>query len=703
VKKSDKISILILEGAVKFTYIYDFVADTFTFNEAFAQHLALDDTVMEDGIEWLSSIIMDNDTKQETLEVFNQIKIGEVDFLDIKIRIIDHAAHCVRWLHLRGKSQREDGGKSTLLAGSITDITDDMRRYELNELIINGTVACTFVFDLTKDVYEFSSEVFDLLKIPSRKFKNGRDTWLNHIVPSDRPTFISSIEKVISGESDEFRTEVRIIVDNNTYIWVAMLGKTSTTEIAGTRIIVGSIINLDEMANFREYTQETGKANKMSGLPNRLVFLQRGYQVMSEDTSNFGGKGGFIILIDIDNFSAINSIHGLSVGDRIMSEFGNILSGLIRDTEFLYHFGNNLFAISSCGQEKDHAKWLCETIPKITSGGILFGDAFIKMTVSIGVADFVAGEEPTDILMNAEMALTKAKEQKDAVRFYVEDYREAHAKRIFLEAALLSSVDAGFVCFEVFYQPIFSVAHNMFVGAEALLRWRNADGQIVSPADVIPALQNLGVFHLVETWVFRTAAVQCAIWKKLTQNEEFTININMSPQRASSGNVAKEVLEIMQNNSLSLSNIYLELTEESVVMSSQSGESVLEDLRQLGTRIALDDFGTGYSSLGHLRHLPICKLKIDRSFVTDIETDKTSENFLNTLINLAHIMNYVVCVEGVETLEQARILSRMGAEYLQGFYFSRPIPASQLEQDFLMDASDPQTFTRWHEEIWGTS
>ncbi|MCL2855010.1 MAG: EAL domain-containing protein [Defluviitaleaceae bacterium] len=692
---------LILEGAAKYNYVYDFELDTFTFNDAFAQDMDLYSTTMENGIDWLLTATVDDLDKDELLHAFSTIKEGEADVFDFKARILDHFTNSIRWLHFRGKYGRDESGKALMLAGSITETTNDEKRYELNKLIIQGSAQCAFVFDLTKDVYEFSAEILDLIPILTRKFKNGRDTWLAHVLPNDRDFFTTSLEKVISGETDRFKTQMRINDKDGNPIWISLMGKAARGEIGNHLIIAGSLINLQDMEFFSNHIQKPDNAHKMSGLPNRSLFLQHCDDLIAKDEDNFGGKGGFVILIDIDNFSAINSIHGLHTGDRIMAEYGNILAGLLSEKEQLYHFGNNLFAISSTGQDKAHAQWLCKAIPMISGGGMAFGDAFVKMTVSIGVADFAAGEMPTDILMNAEMALNKAKEQKDTVEHYKAHYREAHTRRLSLETALMNSIEADFAGFEVFYQPLYSVAHNMFVGAEALLRWRNGEGQIISPAEVIPALQDLGVFHRVESWVFSTAARQCAIWKKLTKNEEFTININMSPQRAASGSMVEEMVDAMRTNSLSLANIYLELTEESVVVSAQGGESILGELRELGTRIALDDFGTGYSSLGHLRSLPICKLKIDRTFVKDIETDTIGKDFLGALINLAHIMNYVVCAEGVETLAQARILAEMGTEYLQGFYFSRPLPASELEQNFLMDNDSPQTFTRWFEEIWG--
>ncbi|MCL2235968.1 MAG: bifunctional diguanylate cyclase/phosphodiesterase [Defluviitaleaceae bacterium] len=686
---------LILEGVAKYTYVYDLKTDTFTFNEAFKNLLALDGTVVEDGTEWLSTIIMDNAAVQEMLQTLAAIKAGKKDALDIKVRIFDDVCKNLRWLRFCGKS---DGA---YLAGSISEITEEEKRYKLNKLIVQGSSTCIFVFDLTKDSYEFSMQIHELIDIHSRKFKNGRDVLLSHILPADHAALNDALDKIISGSTDDFKVEVRVKGYDGTPVWVAFMGKATIAEPAGNRVIAGSIINLQQLTKFSEHMRDADNTAKASGLPNRAAFLREASQMMLEDNDNFGGNGGFVVLIDIDNFLALNSIHGLHLGDKIMAEYGNVLATLKRDSDVLYHFGNDLFAICSHGQEKTHAKWLCDTITAVTGNGILVDGTFVKMTVSIGVAEYVAGEAPSDILVNAELALSRAKKHKDSVEYYRTDYRDSHIKQVNLEAELLKSITAEFAGFEVFYQPIFSVAHNIFAGAEALLRWRNEEGKIVSPMEVIPALQNLGVFHQVESWIFSTAAAQCAVWKKMTHNEDFTMNINMSPQRAVSGSIADEVVGAMESNSLNLSNIYLELTEESVVVAASGSDKILEDLQNLGTRIALDDFGTGYSSLGHLRHLPICKIKIDKSFVNDIETDEIGRSLLGALVEMSHIMNYVVCAEGVETLEQARILAQMGVEYLQGFYFSKPIPAQDMERDFLVNVDDPEAFAHWHDKIWG--
>ena len=194
-----------------------------------------------------------------------------------------------------------------------------------------------------------------------------------------------------------------------------------------------------------------------------------------------------------------------------------------------------------------------------------------------------------------------------------------------------------------------------------------------------------------------TAAKQCAVWKE-KYTEDLTVNINISPQRAASGEVPDEVKEVLAQTGLAMSDIYIELTEDGVIMGGV--QDILTQLSEMGAQIALDDFGSGYSSLGVLRNLPICEIKIDASFISDIETNPKTKGILKVLIDLAHTMNYVVCVEGVETLSQVRILAHMGADFLQGYYFSPPITAEQMETKFLEESILPQNFTARHNAIW---
>jgi len=287
------------------------------------------------------------------------------------------------------------------------------------------------------------------------------------------------------------------------------------------------------------------------------------------------------------------------------------------------------------------------------------------------------------------------------VDFFLPMDRAAYISRLNLESEIRESVLDNFRGFEVFYQPIISLAQSMVIGCEALLRWRGTNNGIVAPAVVIPALINVGMFAEVETWVFKTATAQCAEWIEMTKFDNFIMNINMSVKRVAKPGLVEELKEVVASTGVSMSNLFIELTEESFVMQNQSSMVALRNLDGAGFLLAIDDFGTGYSSLGYLRNLPICGLKIDRAFVRDIETSESSREFIGAIIELGHIMNYNVCVEGVETLEQARILTELNADTLQGYYFSPPLRTDLMEKRFLEGITGQEKFSAMFDDLRG--
>jgi diguanylate cyclase (GGDEF)-like protein len=695
------LSTLALEGASKYTFYYDFKTGKIAFNDEFVNDYAIHSNPVDDGLNWLATMTTSETQKEEIYFAMRKINANESDTVDLKLRIYDGHSKALRWLHLRGKCSRNFDQSPDMLAGSILDITHQVRNEELNSLIIEGSSDCVFVFDLEKDIFEFSSKIYDLVPLRSRKMQNGMETWLNFIVPHDRPAFTAAIDKIMTGETDNFKVEFRLKGRESSPFWVACSGKCSTDEKGTPILIAGSLINLDTMSNYSQYMDEAMNANRSSGLPNRAAFYQDLETIIDEAIGREPETLGHIIMIDIDGFGSINSLHGLLIGDRMLMEYGALLAMLVPFDGKLYHFGNNLFVVYIKQTRKEPAQKLAEQIRNYSSSGLLVGDIHLMMTVSLGVAGFNNEDKVEDVLVNAELALRRAKEIRNSVDYFEAEYRKTYLERLSLEAELSDCINDDFRGFEVFYQPFYSISLNAFIGAEALLRWRDSDGKIVSPGAVIPALQSMGVFNEVESWIFRTSAEQCAKWKIVSGHDDFVVNVNMSPQRAASGGLTDEVREVMARYDLQMYNMFLELTEEGIIMSSQSNVQTLKELRQLGARISLDDFGTGYSSLGHLRHLPVCELKIDRSFVIDIENSETGREFLGALINLAHIMNYVVCVEGVENLEQLRILVNLNADIIQGFYFSPPIPAERFEKEFILPNDCEESFSKRYRDVWG--
>ena len=566
-----------------------------------------------------------------------------------------------------------------------------IRSEELNNLIVEGSSDCIFIFDLEKNVFEFSTKIHSLIETETQKMPNGLTTWLSYILPSDRQRFTDAMDRVLAGETDTFKAEFRVNGKSPNPIWLSCSGKCTLDQHAKPALIAGSLMNLDAMHHFSAHA---GNINKLSGLDNRTAFHRDlGDAILSASTKSPNRTEiGYIVMVDIDDFSTVNSLHGLAVGDELLAEYAAVLTLLKPHDTHLYHFESNLFAIYCPGYTRESVENFCGQIRLYSANGLLVGEVFVKITVSIGVTNFNSGETIDDAIINAELALGKAKSQKNKIDFFLPVDRIDHLARLKLEADLRECVLDDFRGFELFYQPLFSTSLSKFIGCEALLRWRGSSKRTFLPGAVIPILQSIGMLPEVEEWVFKTAALQCAEWIEKFGCKEMIMNINISQKRASMSSLMDEITSVIGPTKATLSNIFLELTEDSFIMAKRNNMDALHRLREKGVLLAIDDFGTGYSSLGYLKNLPICELKIDKSFVRGIEKNEKDRQFIGAVISLCHILNFTVCVEGVENLSQAQILTELEADILQGYYFSPPVRKSVMEKRFLTDMDSPVRF-----------
>lgn len=690
-----EISRLTILGSSLYSYSYEFETGRLSLSDTFIKDFDMPQGVIFDVESYIESFALNKEDVQNFKSILRNIKNGETDEIEYKLYVLDDSTNKPIWLMIKGKCSRDFKGNAKVLAGSIQDITDQIRHEELNSLIIEGSSDCIFVYDLIADVVEFSPKIFDIIPLKSNKMTNAKETWLKYILPQDHDKFLKTLNDVIIGKNDTYRAEFRVFGTDDTPIWIAFQGKCKRQDNKPT-IIAGSIINLKMMRQYGQYVEEIRNADKLSGLPNRLTFNQEAVQFLNkkEETK------GYIIMIDIDDFSNINSLFGLFIGDKLLTEYGALLTLLVPHDTKLYHFESNLFVIHHNYTDIGTVERLCNQIRLYSSNGLLVEDVYVKITVSIGVAEYDAEDTIDDIVINAELALKKAKNEKNKVDFFSQNDKALYLTRLNLETEVKEHVLDSFKGFEVFYQPFYSISHNMVIGAEALLRWRDRAGKIISPAVVIPALQSIGMFNVIENWILQESISQCGKWIKETGFQDLIININLSPKGASGGNILENISKNISEANINLHNIFLEITEESLVMDSAANMNMLKDMQDYGIRMAIDDFGTGYSSLGYLRNMPVCELKIDRSFITDIETNAENKEFIGVIIQLCHIMNFIVCVEGVETLGQVKVLAELNADILQGYHFSRPLPAADFQEKFLTDINSNEKYKEHFKDIY---
>ena len=415
----------------------------------------------------------------------------------------------------------------------------------------------------------------------------------------------------------------------------------------------------------------------LTGLPNRAFFRKSLDAALSRLHPAAGhpaaGNAG-VFYLDLDQFKAVIDTLGHATGDALLRALAERLRAGLRPTDVLARFGGDEFAILRSGLKgPDEASALASLLGDLVARPFLIDGQVVEIATSIGVAMAPGDGVTSDLLLkNADMALYRAKEEgRRAFRFF-EPGMDARARaRRLLEIDLRRALPAG--QFELYYQPLVSLKTGAITGFEALLRWHHPARGMVPPAEFIPLAEEIGLIAPLGDWVLRQACAEAARWPG-----EFKIAVNLSPVQFRTGNLTHSILTALASSGLPASRLEVEITETILLAESEANLAILHRLRALGVSVSMDDFGTGYSSLSYLRAFPFDKLKIDRSFVSDLAAGGGCMAIVRAVTGLGLSLGISTTAEGVETSEQLEWLRNEGCTEMQGYYFSPPVPASKI-------------------------
>lgn len=417
--------------------------------------------------------------------------------------------------------------------------------------------------------------------------------------------------------------------------------------------------------------------DSLTQLPNRRLMLDRINQTLV--TSRRHDYLNALLFVDLDRFKLINDSLGHSLGDELLVQIGGILRDQIREEDSVARFGGDEFVILLKHLDSKHAgaalkaERLAEALQQTISRTYDVTGHSIHVTCSIGIYLFPGEDESLDdIIKQADTAMYSAKERgRNQIAFFEATMQEALVKRLTLEKDLRQAVRHGDL--EVFFQPQLSTGREV-VGIEALARWQHPDHGFIPPDEFIAIAEDIGLIYELGEWVLRRSIEQyLALPVRPPQ-----LSVNISPHQFRHPQFVAVIESVITHYQLPPRSLVLEVTEGVVISDFVDAESRLQQLRSLGVRIALDDFGTGYSSLSYLKRLPIDEIKIDRSFVMDIDRDPQDAQLVKTILDIAHQFQLVTVAEGVENEAHFEFLSNHQCRVYQGYLFTRPLPASEL-------------------------
>ena len=412
----------------------------------------------------------------------------------------------------------------------------------------------------------------------------------------------------------------------------------------------------------------------LTDLPNRAMFLESVEKARLSDPECRIA----VLFLDLDNFKMVNDTMGHAQGDSLLKNIAKKLLSCVRESDIVARLGGDEFTIALLDiQSSRQIEVIAKRILSVTKESLTFGGREILVSTSIGISIFPDAACSVELMIkNADTAMYRAKSDgKSKYQFFHKDLNIVSTERREIENDLRLAVNNR--QFELHYQPQVIARSGEIFAVEALIRWNHPLYGLIPPNEFIPELENSGLIIEVGKWVIQEAFSQLAEWK--SSGLHLRMAINISSRQLEDDHLPAYIQQLLNASVIEPCEIELELTESSLMKNPEYSISLLTELSDIGVNLALDDFGTGYSSLSYLKKVPIDTLKIDRSFVQDITTNQNDKAIANTIIAMARSLGLQVIGEGVETAEQFESLLHCGCDYVQGYYFGKPVPADKLE------------------------
>ena len=444
----------------------------------------------------------------------------------------------------------------------------------------------------------------------------------------------------------------------------------------GTVVLVEDIT---ERKNAEARITHLARYDELTALPNRVNFRNEIERLLA--ISHSAERLSALLFVDLDQFKQVNDTLGHPCGDQLLCAVADRLREMLRPEDFVARFGGDEFVVFQQNiSSAEDAAGLARRIVERLSERYKIDNHLVEIGASVGIAMTTpAGISADTLLKNADMALYRAKaDGRGTFCFFRDEMAQTVEARRILELDLRKALASEE--FELFYQPLVNLKSGKISTCEALLRWNHPVRGTVSPIDIIPVAEDMGLIVDLGRWILRKACMECMKWP-----EGVSVAVNFSPQQFHQRDVLSEVRYALEVSGLPAHRLEIEITESSLLRNTQVTHDVLSQLASLGVRISLDDFGTGYSSLSYLHNFPLQKVKIDRSFLEGIDTDRPL-TLLRGVARLSADLGMSVVVEGIETNEQLELISADGTvTEAQGYLFSRPVPAVRVRQ--LLNAS----------------
>ncbi|MBO5113134.1 MAG: EAL domain-containing protein [Lachnospiraceae bacterium] len=453
--------------------------------------------------------------------------------------------------------------------------------------------------------------------------------------------------------------------------------------VDGKQVLLFALYDETEKKIYQRKIEQQAYTDFLTGLYNRMC-CERDLARYVDEANRTCTKGALLYL-DLDDFKHINDGLGHQYGDVLLKSIAHSFQRISGIEDTCYRMGGDEFVIIIPPGSYERLDEIADAIKKIFMKPWFLKNSDYYCTMSMGIVEFPDGGEAVhELIKKADIAMYEAKKSgKNRVARYSNEIGSKSGRRLNMEKNMREATARGYDEFEVYFQPIIDVQKNGFpcTGAEALIRWNSTELGFISPGEFIPLAEYLGLINPIGDYVLREACKCCKKWND-NGYPEYKINVNLSVVQLLQNDIVESIRKAIADTGIEPHNLTLEVTESLAINDMEKMKGILGKIKELGVRIALDDFGTGYSSLNHIRELPFDVIKVDQSFIRNLEKDVYAKSFIRMVAELAEAIGVNLCVEGVETKGQFEIIAGMHVSLVQGYYFDKPMKQMEFEEKY---------------------
>ncbi len=538
---------------------------------------------------------------------------------------------------------------------------DDILNNKLYEAFAQASeIVYIYVCDMKVDMSRWSENAVEYFNLPGEYIRNAGEMWVQHIHPDDRDIYLEDIGGVFSGKKAQHNCKYRALNKYGNYVWVECKGSVIMDDDGAPAIFAGIMTRLDGQ-------------NKYDFLTN-LMTLNEFYQ------KDFSSGNGAIMLLGIDDFRKVITSHGYEFGDNVLVALAKLLQAVCGDGADVYRFGGDEFLVVKQNGTLEEMNGLFEQMAGAADELKILGDRTVHIGFSGGLSFYPTDGITKEKLINRlENSLSYAKQySRGHLEVYNQEIAEYQKRLQLLHEDLKNSIRNNFKGFELYFQPLVEKENQKIIGCESLLRWKGEHIKDSYPMEFIKVLEDHGDIQAVGRWVMEQALAHQKVWQE--QYPGFHVSFNVSYQQFMNEDFVEALIAKAKELGVDAGNMIVELTESSEVEEAESLAQVFRRLGDEGFTIALDDFGTAYASLEMLMNLPVNYIKIEHSFVKNLAEPGHENDYIiiDNLLSLCRRLGCYSVVEGVENELIERAVKKMEATYLQGYYYSRPVPEPEF-------------------------